>query len=444
VNTLAGSGFTVLTGQSSTSATDGTTSTATFIRPQEVAVDINGSVYISDAKQIRKIPGCPMGRPSVGGLAVSLPPPPPPYPPPPPLQNVLLISAHPLGEHTCALLSTGGVQCWGWNSDGQLGDGTTTQRLTPTAVSGLSSGVIAASTGCSHTCALLSTGGVQCWGWNGNGQLGDGTTTLRMTPTAVSGLSNDVIAISTGCSHTCALLSAGGVQCWGDNSRGQLGDGTTTQRLTPTAVSGLSSDVIAVAAGTMHTCALLSSGGAKCWGDNSDGQLGDGTTSGKLAATAVTGLNESIALAAGDRHTCALLASGGVECWGYDGYGQLGLGYFPGYGGISTPTAVSGLPSGVVALTAGRLHTCALISTGAVTCWGHCSEFLVSGGCYANQQSAVLVEGVGEIAALSAGNFLTCFVLQSGGTVQCMGNNNNGQLGDGTKGNYRSAPTNVL
>jgi alpha-tubulin suppressor-like RCC1 family protein len=120
------------------------------------------------------------------------------------------------------------------------------------------------------------------------------------------------------------------------------------------------------------------------------------------------------------------------------------LGYFPGYGGISTPTAVSGLPSGVVALTAGRLHTCALISTGAVTCWGHCSEFLVSGGCYANQQSAVLVEGVGEIAALSAGNFLTCFVLQSGGTVQCMGNNNNGQLGDGTKGNYRSAPTNVL
>ncbi|MBC8161424.1 MAG: RCC1 repeat-containing protein, partial [Roseiflexaceae bacterium] len=121
-----------------------------------------------------------------------------------------------------------------------------------------------------HTCALTSTGGAQCWGYNIDGQLGDGTTTNRTTPVAVNGLSSGVQAITAGRFHTCALLSTGGVQCWGDNASGQLGDGTTTQRSTPVAVSGLSSGVQAISAGEYHTCAL-SSTGANCWGFNYDG-----------------------------------------------------------------------------------------------------------------------------------------------------------------------------
>jgi len=270
-------------------------------------------------------------------------------------------------SHTCALLTSGSVQCWGGNHVGQLGDGTNTTRPRPVNVSGLSSGVQAIAAGWYHTCALLSGGGVTCWGWNGEGELGDGTTTGRSTPVSVSGLSSSVRALTAGRVHTCALLNEGTVMCWGDNSRDQLSDGTSTTRTTPVNVVGLSGSVEGLTAGADHTCAILSGGGVTCWGWNQSGQLGDGTLARRTSPVSVTNVNAPVqAVAAGVFHTCALPITGGVLCWGRNSEGQLGDGT---YTNRAMPGAVSGLASSAQAIAAGHDHTCALLN-GGVMCWG--------------------------------------------------------------------------
>jgi len=194
-------------------------------------------------------------------------------------------------EHTCALTTAGGLRCWGRNPWGQLGDGTHwNYRTTPVDVSGLTSGVAAVTASTSnHTCALTTTGGLKWWGNNDNGQLGDGTTTERTTPVDVSGLTSGVAAVEAGGAHSCAVRTAVGVKCWGRNVYGQLGDGTTTERWTPVDVSGLTSGVAAVEAGGAHSCAVRTAVGVKCWGRNVYGQLGDGTTTERWTPVDVTG-----------------------------------------------------------------------------------------------------------------------------------------------------------
>ncbi|ACL23605.1 RCC1 domain-containing protein [Chloroflexus aggregans] len=345
------------------------------------------------------------------------------------------------GLHTCALMSSGGVWCWGLNNSGQLGDGSDTDSSTPVAVSGLASGVETIAAGGWHTCALTSSGGVWCWGRNNSGQLGDGSTIYHITPVAVSGLPSGVTAIAAGDYHTCALTGSGGVWCWGYNLSGQLGDGTTTDRSTPVAVSGLTSGVTVIAAGRFHTCALTSSGGVWCWGANFDGQLGDGTTTNRTTPVAVSGLPSGVtAIAAGGWHTCALTSSGEVWCWGDNYYGQLGDGTTT---NRSTPGAVSGLPSGVTAIAAGWEHTCALTSSGEVWCWGDNYYGQLGDGTTTNRSTPGAVSGLPSgVTAIAAGVYHTCALTGSGG-VMCWGNNGDGQLGDG-RPLYRTTPVDVV
>jgi alpha-tubulin suppressor-like RCC1 family protein len=278
-------------------------------------------------------------------------------------------------SHTCAVTGSGGLKCWGFNLFGLLGDGTTTDRSTPTAVVGLTSGVAAVSAGTSYTCALTTGGGVKCWGDNSSGQLGDGTTTGHLTPADVQGLTSGVVSVATshglyGDGHTCALTTGGGVKCWGDNSWGTVGDGTRTTRSTPTDVVGLTSGVTSVTFGDYHACALTTAGGVKCWGENGYGELGDGTVGVRLTPTDVVGLTSGVsAIAGGCLYTCAAMASGGVKCWGMNSAGQLGSGMIS-HGPNPVPIDVVGLTSRVVALAAGTTHVCALDSEGAVWCWG--------------------------------------------------------------------------
>lgn len=344
------------------------------------------------------------------------------------------------GGHTCALAATGGVKCWGANWNGQLGDGMATQRSTPANVAGLESGVAAIAAGERHTCAVTTAGAAKCWGNNGYNQLGDGTWISNSTPVDVAGLGNGVAAVAAGEGHTCVLLMDGGAKCWGDNWYGQLGDGTTTDRSTPVDVVGLANGAAAIVAGSIHTCAVTAASGAKCWGANWNGQLGDGTTYQRSIPVDVAGLESGVAaLAAGWGHTCALTTAGGVKCWGYNRFGQLGDGTTT---SSSTPVDVVGLGSGAVAIAVGDGHTCAVTIAGGVKCWGDNLNGQLGDGTTANRSTPVDVVGLAsEMAATAAGHWHTCALTAAGG-AKCWGRNASGQLGDGTTF-QRSMPVDV-
>jgi len=344
--------------------------------------------------------------------------------------GVIAISAG--GQFTCALMTGGGVKCWGWNDGGQLGDGTIVNRNTPVAVSGLSGDITAISAGHNHTCALTTSGTVKCWGRNEYGELGDGTTDDKNIPVDVNGLSSGITAISADDDHTCVLTTGGGVKCWGANHRGQLGDGTTDDKNTPVDVSGLNSRITAISTGEERTCALTTSGGVKCWGAPYPGQLGDGTTDDKNTPVDMSGLSSDIiAISTGEDHTCVLTTGGGVKCWGANHRGQLGAGTTD---NKNTPVDVSGLSSGIIAISAGPVHTCALTISNSVKCWGFNDTGQLGNGITGNKITPIDVSGFSRdiiTVSASAGEDHTCALTQSGG-VKCWGLNNDGQLGDGT------------
>ena len=340
---------------------------------------------------------------------------------------VAITAAH---SHTCALTNSGGVKCWGWNFQGQLGDGTTTDRLTPVNVTDLASGIKIIAAGDGNTCAVTNQGGVKCWGWNAVGQSGNSVQSFQSIPRDVDGLTSGVKAIAAGNSHACAVTENGAVKCWGYNRQGQLGDSTTVNRYPPVDVSGLNSGFIAITAGNSHTCASTESGGIRCWGGNDQGQIGDGKLHDRLIPDDVLGLEDVSKISILSNHTCALTSSGGVKCWGENRFGQLGDGTTI---DRFAPAHASGLESGVIDIAVGYGHTCAVTNEGGVKCWGLGGAGQLGNGTRGDQLTPVFVSGLESgIVAIAAGISHTCAVTNSGG-VKCWGSNESGQLGNGTQ-----------
>ncbi len=349
-------------------------------------------------------------------------------------------------SHTCVVTTTGGVKCWGADNLGQLGnDAALTRMPTPVDVLGLTSGVASVSAGDSHTCAVTTAGGLKCWGSDDSGQLGnDAALTNKPTPVDVQGLTSGVASVSAGSSLTCAVTTAGGLKCWGADNVGQLGnDSSLVNKPTPVDVLGLTSGVASVSAGNSHTCAVTTLGGLKCWGYNNYGQLGDNSATDKPTPVDVLGLTSGVArIAAGNFHTCAVTTSGGAKCWGRDDYGQLGndaaLVSKP------TPVDVQGLTSGVVSIVAGGYHACALTATGGLKCWGNDSYGqLGNDAALTNKPTPVDVFELNSgVASASAGYFHTCALTTAGG-LKCWGRDNNGQLGNDAAMTNQPTPVDV-
>ena len=335
--------------------------------------------------------------------------------------------------HACALMSDQSVRCWGGNGSGELGDGTTYDRSYAFPVGGLSAAA-AVSVGLYHSCALLAGGGVDCWGDNEWGELGVGSSApLSAVPATVPGIS-DAISVSAGGSATCAVLADATIRCWGDDSHGQLGGGSGSA-VPPVVVSGID-DAAAVSVGDEHACALLAGGNVACWGDDSFGELGDGSTIWSAAPVAVSGISGAVAISAGVGFTCAVLSSGAVDCWGADGRGELGSGTLT---NSLVPVAVPGIAN-AVAVSAGLDHACAILADGSARCWGANDFGQLGAGPTAATGGPTTVPGL-SVSTITAGGSSTCAVLIDY-SARCWGDNSSGQLGDDTTTD-RSSPVPV-
>jgi alpha-tubulin suppressor-like RCC1 family protein len=362
--------------------------------------------------------------------------------------------------HTCALLASGEVACWGDGSHGQLGDGTAGgdyHRAFAAKVPGLV-GVTAIAAGGDTTCAIVQSG-VMCWGDGAYGQLGDGTASdgyFQATPVPVQGLAH-VKDLSVSSSDACAVAADGTVLCWGRNSpQGWLGFTSTdcgpyanTMNTvnqpcepSPRQVQGVA-QAVAVATGGDHTCALLSNTEVKCWGADEFGQLGDGfsgTQPHAAAPTTALQLVGAVGVAVGNAHSCAIMGSmHRVACWGDNSFGQLGIGTNALDSNKSAPNVILALDQ-VVDLGAAVNVTCAVLSGGTVRCWGDPAHLFPPD---AGTTTTLPIAEIGVTGATSVrtGGSHACAVLTDHSVV-CWGLDDRGQLGNNklSLGDYGNAP----
>ena len=336
-------------------------------------------------------------------------------------------------DHTCAATPDGKVACWGSNSHGQLGDfdGAIPDRAryTPGIADAISVGA-----GDQHTCAVIEGGTVRCWGRGDSGQLGHGSpVTSQPVPGTVTGITT-ATQVAAGTSHTCALLADGAVECWGSNADGQLGDPTVVgSTIVPTAVVGLT-DAVSIGLGARHSCAVRSTGTVVCWGRGTSGQLGDGLGTSSGVPVTVSGLSGVEFVDGGDDYTCStstFATAAQARCWGENSFGQLG-------NGTLTDSLTPVTPTGMISLTgrveAGEAHTCTgRQGTSAARCWGLNLNGQVGNGSttfFSTVSTPAAVPSVTTEAGVTVGSSHSCARMEDA-TVRCWGDDTNGQMGDG-------------
>lgn len=348
-------------------------------------------------------------------------------------------------RHTCVLVATGSVECFGLNEAGRLGDGTSRNRDTPSQVvfpDGVS--ITALSTGLAdHTCAIDSEKSLWCWGLNAFGQLGTFDLTSRIVAAKVRGLDVQVSAVVTAEQLTCALDSAGVVWCWGNNNNFTLGQPTDRTAgvnkpgsVVPIQVPGLE-PVTLLRAGGNHLCAIEASGMVKCWGDNKFGQLGIGNADQTVEPRPTVDLGGRVLdLALGQSHSCALLEGGRVRCWGANQHDQLGFqselipGEVP---FVSAPAADVALGAPAVAITAGRYFVCATLEDASLRCWGKIRGDDDESNVVTvdeDRSVPVAIDGASGVRNADGGSRHVCWISVVGPLV-CAGNDDLGQVGDG-------------
>jgi alpha-tubulin suppressor-like RCC1 family protein len=283
----------------------------------------------------------------------------------------IAVSASAEGTFACAV-SSGAAYCWGDNSSGQLGNGGTTSSLMAVPVHGLPGKVLSVAAGYTSACAITTTGAdsgaggaAYCWGNNTFGQLGNNSTATSLVPVLVTGLDGGVTAISLGALSACALLVDGSVDCWGANETGQLGNGNQNTEFAPTPVAGLSGAAIAISAGWYSSCAVIAGGTIQCWGDNSWGELGGNGFNQSLVPVPVSNIGSGASQVSVGAQTACAIVGGGAVCWGS---GPLGSNLLPEIQN-DFPAGVTGLGSGVSAIATGLLSACAIVNQN-VQCWG--------------------------------------------------------------------------
>ena len=363
------------------------------------------------------------------------------------LSSITYFSASGSGSHVCAVLSQETAKCWGKGNDYQLGNGDALNRNYPVNVSGLPDNdtILQISSGGNHTCILLRSGRIFCWGGNESGQLGNGSNDSSAEPVEVKvdlPSSSNFPAwdfVSAGLSYTCAIHRYHGVYCWGANEKGQLGSGTTNDENKPVSVNDVGYRFVRVQSGFLHTCGVTDNGSVFCWGDNLYGQLGNASV-GDFSSTPVMveGLDsdaKAIEVSTGSRHTCALLDNGNVMCWGDSGRGQIGR---SGATGGPVPEQVNLSEQALTEsdifrkiIYSGENHTCVLLSSGKLACWGAGDSGQLGDGYEVDRFEPVFVEGLpSNPVSISCGSNFSC-VVSSNTTIACWGNNDYGQLGNG-------------
>jgi alpha-tubulin suppressor-like RCC1 family protein len=368
------------------------------------------------------------------------------------------------GNHTCAILTGGGVKCWGRNAEGQLGAGDTTNRGDRPDQMGdnllavaLDMRATAVAAGATHTCAVLAGGAVECWGGGDAGQLGQGTASSLATPSPPVALPAAATAIAAGDDFSCALLTDGRVFCWGGGARGQLGSGDVISRAAPGSPVALPRKARAIVTGSSHACAVLENQTLACWGANDAGQLGVGDTQDRpRPALVALGSNRVLAVATRVDSTCVLLDDHGVTCWGRNARGQLGAG--DAMDRDAPPPAPIDLGSGRKAssLAVGGAFACAVLDTKQAKCWGDNQTNQLGaplrGPAYGDELDemgdflAAAVQGGGrQVRALAAGRAHACAILDTG-DLRCWGDNGDGQLGTGDAAAHSLflAPTGIV